>query len=123
MASILESQAYFKSRLANLKLAEFEKKFIDRDWTTMASFAFAANYVPGRSDETILVEKVFKKIFGLAPDTPYVDHPKEHAVRRLFFEAHTLVAHDITRRLSHPDEEGKAPRKLPLEERGERMKH
>ena len=116
MAGILDSKAYFTGRLAALNLNEFTDKFVEREWTTMSAFAFSVNYVPGRSDEAVMVEKVYKRILGS------VDHPREHAVRRLFFEAHTMASHDITRRLSHPEEEGKAPRKLPLEERGERWR-
>ena len=116
MAGILDSSAYFKARLVALNLGEFMEKFDKFEWNTMAAFAFSANFVPGRTDDSVLVEKVFGKIFGRA------DHPREHAVRRLFFEAFTLASHDITRRLSHPEDEGKAPRKLPLEERGERMR-
>lgn len=116
MAAILESKAYFTSRLAALDLKEFAPKFIEKDWTTLSAFAFSVNYVPGRSDETVMVEKVYKVLLGQA------DHKKEHAVRRLFFEAHAMAQADLTRRIANPDEEGKAPRKLPIEERGERWR-
>ena len=116
MAGILESKAYFTGRLAALDLKEYAPKFIEKDWTTLSAFAFSVNYVPGRSDETVMVDKVYKFILGSA------DHRKEHAVRRLFFEAHAMAQADLSRRISNPDEEGKAPRKLPIEERGERWR-
>ena len=116
MSGILESKAYFKGRLAVLNLSEFEAKFNEADWNTMSAFAFSSNYVPGRSDESVFVAKVVKKILG--EET----HKKEHALRRLFFEAHTMASMDVQRRMAHPEEEGKHPRKLPLEERGERLK-
>ena len=109
MAAILESKAYFTSRLAALDLSEFAPKFIEKDWTTLSAFAFSVNYVPGRSDETVMVDKVYEVLLGAE------DHKKEHAVRRLFFEAHAMAQADLTRRIANPEEEGKAPRKLPTE--------
>ena len=116
MAGMLESEAYFTGRLAALKLMDFAPKFIERDWTTVSAFAFSNSYVPGRADESVLAEKVFKPILGA------LDHAKEHAVRRLFYESHLMATSEVQRRLTNPEEEGKAPRKLPIEERGQRWK-
>ena len=63
MAGIIDSNAHFKSRLVNLKMGDLVQKFTDNGWTSMAELAFAANFVPGKGDETVLVEKVFKKSF------------------------------------------------------------
>jgi hypothetical protein len=90
MAGIVDSQAYFKARLTQLKLIGSLQKFTDHGWLTMAEFAFAANFVPGKGDEKVLVDKVFKKILGAYES----DHPQETALRRLFFEAYTLASHD-----------------------------
>ena len=113
---MLESEAYFTGRLAALKLTDFAPKFAAKDWTTVNAFAFSNSYVPGRADESVLAEKVFKPILG------GLDHAKEHAVRRLFFESHLMATSEVQRRMSNPEEEGKAPRKLPIEERGQRWK-
>ena len=43
------------------------------------------------------------------------DHILEPMVRRLFFEAYTVAAADITRRVSNPDTDEKF-RKLPIVE-------
>ena len=116
MAGMLESEAYFTGRLAALKLTDFAPKFAAKDWTTVNAFAFSNSYVPGRADESVLAEKVFKVILG------GLDHAKEHAVRRLFYESHLMATSEVQRRMTNPEEEGKAPRKLPIEERGQRWK-
>ena len=99
-----------------MKLTDFAQKFKDKDWTTVNAFAFSNSYVPGRADESVLAEKVFEPILGV------LDHSKEHAVRRLFYESHLMATSEVQRRMSNPEEEGKAPRKLPIEERGQRWK-
>ena len=105
---------FFKGRLEFLNLFEFKTKFDAKEWTTGASFAFGVNYVPGRSDETVMEEKVYKYVLGR------LDHPREHALRRLFYESHALAQADLDRLAANPDQEGKAPRKIPIEERGQR---
>ena len=114
MAGTLDSEAYFKGRLTALKLIEFEPKFVEKNWTTVNSFAYSNSYVPGRADETALAEKVFKHVLGA------LDHAKESALRRLFTECHIMANADVQRKVLNPDEENKQPRKLPLEERGQR---
>ena len=114
MAGMLESEAYFTGRLSALKLMDFAPKFAAKEWTTVNAFAFSNSYVPGRADESVLAEKVFKTILG------GLDHAKEHAVRRLFYESHLMATSEVQRRITNPEEEGKAPRKLPIEERGQR---
>ena len=114
MSGTLDSEAYFTGRVAFLKLSEFAPKFKEKEWVTVNAFAYSNSYVPGRADETALAEKVFKHIFGK------LDHDKEHAVRRLYTECHIMSNSDVQRKMAHPDEEGRAPRKLPIEERGQR---
>ena len=114
MSEIMDSTAFFEGRLKYLDLWEFVVKFRERGWTTMAAFGFSNSYVPGRVDDSVLVKKVFVPIFDRE------DHPKESSVRRLFYEAHACANADVERRMSQPNEEGKTPRKLPVEERGAR---
>ena len=114
MSGTLDSKAYFDGRLAFLELAEFAPKFKEKGWVTVNAFAYSNSYVPGRADESALAEKVFKHIFGT------LDHAKEHAARRLFTECHIMCTSETQRMMARPDEEGKAPRKLPIEERGQR---
>ena len=112
MAGMLDSEAYFSGRLVALKLTEFAEKFKSKDWTTVNAFAFSNSYVPGRADEGVLEENVFKVILGS------LNHAAEHKVRRLFYESHLTATSEVTRRMTNPEEEGKAPRKLPIEQRG-----
>ena len=116
MSSLMDSEAYFEGRLKALNLFEFVAKFKEKEWVTMAAFAFSNSYVPGRADESVMVDKVYKVLLGRE------DHPREDAVRRLFYEAHSLASAEVERRMARPDEEGRAPRKLPVEERGARWK-
>ena len=112
----MDSEAYFEGRLKALNLLEFVAKCKEKEWVTMAAFAFSNSYVPGRADESVMVDKVYKVLLGRE------NHPREHAVRRLFYEAHSLGSAEVERRMARPDEEGRAPRKLPVEERGARWK-
>ena len=116
MANTFESEAYFTGRLATLKLSEFVKKFEEKEWITMANFAYGISYMPGRTDEAVISKKVYEVILGQA------DHPREHAVRRLFHEAQMMAEEETKRRINFTGEEGRAPRKIPIEERGARWK-
>ena len=55
MASGLDSNAYFLERVHGVGLGDFVVRLEALGITSMAEFAFSANYVPGRSDETGLM--------------------------------------------------------------------
>ena len=115
MASGLDSNAYFLERVHGVGLGAFVITLEGLGITTMAEFAFSANYVPGRSDETGLINELVIPLLGEEV------HAKKPAVRRLFVEAYSLAMSDATRRVTQPEGEDK-PRKLPLAERAVRLK-
>ena len=114
MAGALDSKAFFFERVGVIGLGDVKDRFIELGWDSMANFAFSANYVPGRSDDTPLIDDVVVPLLGDRAD------PRKAKVRRLFFEAYAMAAQDVTRRVSQPDADDK-PKKLPLAERAARF--
>ena len=115
-AQAIDSKAYFVARLKALGLDDLTQDFERLGWTSMGSFAFSANYVPGRADEGPFIDEVVRPLFQ--EDNP----PRKAMVRRLFFEAYSLSAADMNRKALQPDDDDK-PKKMPLAERAERFKH
>jgi len=99
---------------------EIIKKFSDRGWASYADFAFTARFQPGAGpDEERLYTAIMKKIF---PDMqPEDDSPQIIKVRRLYYEAYSIAALDLQRRMA-PEPESEKPRQLPKEERSARLK-
>ena len=110
----IESNALFKKKISQFGLNEFQEKFEELGWCTMADFAFAANYQPGGPDEQPFILEVVVPILG------HDAHPKKAALRRLFFESFTTMAADAHHRATQTDEDTRI-RKLPKEEREIRM--
>ena len=110
----LESKAFFTARLVKLGLDAPAKSFASLGWTTMAEFAFAANYKPGATDETSFIKDIVVPLYTSE------DSIKKSALRRLYFEAYTMAAADVHRRAVRPDDEEK-PKKMPIVERAERF--
>ena len=110
----MESAALFKKKISQCGLNEFQHQFEALGWTTMADFAFSANYQPGGPDETPLINEVVIPILGDE------NHTKKAALRRLFFEAFTAMAADAQHRATQTDDDTRI-RKLPKEERELRM--
>ena len=81
-------------------------------FTTYATFAFATNYQPGAADDSAFVKGVIEKVLGAA------DHPKAPAWRRLFYEAYTLVAAELKKKVDKHDED--KPKTMPIQERSAR---
>ena len=92
-------------------ISSLQEKFSEKGWDTMGTYAFASGYIPGVTDDSKLVEDVFEKIFDSPEDRPKMRPP----VRRLFFEAFTLSAAEMKRRVERSDED--MPRKVPNIER------
>ena len=105
-----DSNAYFLERVNGVGLGAFVPTLEGMGITTMAEYAFSANHVPGRSDETSLINELVIPLLG--EDS----HAKNPAVRRLFVEAYSLAMSDATRRVSQTEGDEK-PKKLPLAER------
>ena len=95
------------------------KKFADRGWNSYADFAFTVRFQPGAGpDEEKLYNGVMKKKFtDMQPDD---DSPMIIKVRRLYYEAYSMAALDLQRRMS-PEVEPEKPRQLPKEERAARL--
>eukprot|EP00973_Karenia_brevis_P082656 11457809-Karenia_brevis.AAC.1 len=109
----LDSKAFFQVRVAEVGLTEFWPAFELLGLGTMASFAFSCNFVPGNADETPFLEMALR-LLGEEMERKLVP------LRRLHFEACSLVAADSHRKSSVQDDEGRA-RKLPREELNARL--
>ena len=110
----IESKVYFTSRLEALGLADLTDSFERAGWTTVSTFAFAANYAPGRADETPFIKEV------VIPLLKKEDDPRKAILRRLFMECYTLMCADMQRRAERPAEDAR-PAKLPAVEREDRL--
>ena len=109
-AMSLDSCAVFAARITELGLASVAGTFTDQGWSTYAEFAFATSFTPG-SDDTVFARDVLDK---LSTSDPRI----RAAGRRLFFEAFTLAAADLKKRVESTADD--APRRIPTAEREER---
>jgi hypothetical protein len=108
----LDSKAVFLERVTSLGLGAFSERFVDLGWTSYGELAFATSYTPGQPEDERFKKEVLEAGLGQA------DHPKKSALRRLFFEAYTMAAADLKRRIETTGDEG--PRRVPAVERYER---
>ena len=111
--SLVDSTAVFESRARTIGLSD--QLITDmglRGWNTHATFAFAAATQPG-ADEQLFADRV---IIPLLQSADHQDAPK---LRRLFFEAHTLTAAELRRKVDSTEQE--QPRKLPAQEIAQRI--
>eukprot|EP00973_Karenia_brevis_P004062 558044-Karenia_brevis.AAC.1 len=84
----LESAAFFAKRVKELGLGEYQSVMADNGWSTMGTFAFSANYVPGGVDDSKFMEEVVVPVLGDQ------SHVLKAALRRLFFDSYAMVAAD-----------------------------
>lgn len=111
MATI-ESEAYFDGRLSAMGISGATIVAMkNKNWLTLADFAFASSYTPGQGDDKAFTTGVLEVLLG----ANYVDHADCAKLRRLYFEAHTLSIADLRRRTERTDND--QPIKLPAEER------
>jgi len=118
----LDSAAVFRDRVIELGLGECltgddgaggdTGTFGRAGWTTYADLAFATSHVPGQPEGEAFNRDIVVAALGRE------DHPKRSSLRRLFFEAFTLAAADLKRRVEVNADD--APRKVPAAEREER---
>ena len=127
--------AVFTDRLRSLdpSLIELAEKMKELGWTTLGSFAFCVDgpNMPNHAEnfEKQVMLKLFpnETVAGVAP--PDVDgvpgvappdivtlDPRRSSVRRLFFEAYSIVVAETERLVNAPDDVER-PRQLPLPER------
>ena len=108
----LESDAVFFSRISALGLSEeVAGRFREKGWDTLGSFAVCSAYTPGQADDS-----AFQPVLQFLVGEP--DGANAALVRRLFFEAYSMAAADLKKRIEKTDED--PPRRLPVAERSAR---
>ena len=110
----LNSKAVFEAKISKLGMSVNLNDFKRLGWDTLAKFAFAANYVPGKADDTPFVNDVVIPLFH----TP--NPPEKAALRQLFYVAYSMNAAEMVRMTTANEDEDK-PKKLPAAERNARF--
>lgn len=111
--SLVDSNAVFEARARSIGLSEeVITAMAVKGWTTHGTYAFSVATQPG-ADEQAFLDGVIVPLLT----TP--DHPEAPKLRRLFFEAHTLTAAELRRKVDATEQE--APRKLPAPEISQRI--
>ena len=110
----LDSKAVFAMKLKKLNLQGSLNDFERLGWDTLGKFAFSANYIPGKADDSAFINDVVVPLFQA--NNP----PQKAALRRLFYEAYALNAQEMIRLTANPEEDDK-PKKLPAPERAARF--
>ena len=91
----LDSLAVFSQRAKEIGFSDEDLERIKTEGVaSLAKFGFSCKFSPGQSDEGPLVE-LGKTIFATDP----VPTSKMSALRRLYFEAYTLSAAELRRKL------------------------
>ena len=114
MALSVDSKAVFSEQAKLYGLAEFLPKLTELGWDTFGNLAFCTTYIPGQGDDSKLARDLLTPVLGSA------EHPRAAALRRLHFEAYTVTAADLRRRVERTDAD--PPRRLPNAEKEERRK-
>ena len=112
--SQMDSAKVFDAKLATLGLLDLKEKLKDIGATTMASYAFSANYVPGIVDDTSFINDI------VIPVTEDANSKRKPMLKRLFFECYMYSSGEINKRAASSGEDPK-PKKLPAPEREDRF--
>ena len=117
MSRYFESKQAFAQRVAELDMTELMPKLTEKGWLSFSVLAFATDFVPGASPANIFLDEVVKPLVG--DEQADVERWKP-LLKRLFVEAYTMAAHDVSTRTdgADPDE----PRRMPNAERQHRLK-
>ena len=59
----LDSKAVFAMKLKKLNLEDSLNDFIRLGWDTLGKFAFSANYIPGKADDSVFISDVVIPLF------------------------------------------------------------
>ena len=105
----LDSAATFSSRVKDLGLGGLLDRFLDLGWSSLGALAFSAGTPGAPSSEVAFEERLVIPLVGTSAS------PQAALVRRLYFEATTLAAADMRRRVDRVDDDIVPP--LPTEER------
>ncbi len=112
--SAVDSPAVFRQRTEELGLGDVLERLKELGWATHGLFSFAVASGPGGAvDDERFVKTVVRPVFRLDADAELP--PGTAALRRLFFESHTLAVSELRSRTERTD--GDAPRKVPQAER------
>ncbi|CAK0909772.1 unnamed protein product, partial [Prorocentrum cordatum] len=114
MALLVDSKAVFSEQAKLYGLAEFIPKLAEKGWDTFGNLAFCTTCIPGQGGDSKLSRDLITPVLGSA------EHPQAAALRRLHFEARTIAAADLRRRVERADAD--PPRRLPNAEKEERRK-
>ena len=114
--STVDSAATFKDRYCDdvMQLGAHVKRFEDAGWFTYSDLVFATTFTPNNGEEQRYNEDI------LVPGLGDLKHADRMKLRRLFFEAYTLVGAQMRRNVEAPTN---TPREVPnpeLEARRER---
>ena len=103
----VDSAAAFTDRYCDntMQLGAHAKRFADAGWHTYADLVFSTTFTPQNGDEESYVRDIVMKGLG------DVNHGDRTKLRRLFFEAYTMVGADLRRTVESPS--GNAPREIP----------
>ena len=113
MAALIESAAVFSARAKSMGITEpVLNAMIGKGWNTMATFAFSCHYIPGVGTDDSFKTEILAALLGPDGDPRRTMAP---GLRRLFFEAYTLVAAELRTKVEKGTDD--VPRKLPLPER------
>ena len=117
MSSTLDSTAAFTDRAEQIGVAKWiVEKLQAKKFATFGKLAFAFSHAPQSSDDGPL-RNFLTNILEEAPDEEQLA-----TLRRLFFEAHTMVLTDVRQRAEASPDPAQAVRKLPTAERLARQK-
>lgn len=117
-SNVIDSKEVFLARLKALNLTDLAEKFKANGWVTLGKFAFAVSFGPGAMASS---EEFHKGVLvPLLADRADFNCAEKYDIRRLYFEAHSMMVADMARRVA-PDPEPERPRNLPVEERAQRL--
>ena len=112
--SALESSALFQERALNFGLQQTViDTLVRRGYDTFGKLAFCSAYRPGQADEAPLMQAL-ANILGRQ-----VRDEEAPALRRLHFEASTMIMSDMKSRVERTD--ASEPKRLPMAERTARL--
>ena len=117
MSSTLDSEAAFTDRAETMGIQKWIiEKLKDRRFATFGKLAFAFTYSPQSATD----EPLKKFLTDLLEEEPAEDQLA--ALRRLFFESHTMALTDVRMRAESNPDPSATTRKLPVAERVVRQK-
>ena len=123
MASMMDSVPVFQQRMLAIGVDTAAlAKLMTKNVNTLSKLAYCANYNPTMADDVNLVEFFTRTIHGPAAAgeaLAELDAGLLAALRRGFFEAHTMMPAELKSRIERTEDA--APRKVPTLEKAARL--